>query len=158
INLAAVKEAPVVFVCENNLYAASTHVSRSLRVANIADRAAAYGIPGKVVDGMDVLAVYQSAREAVERARSGAGPTLLEYKTYRFKGHSRGDACNYRSKEEFEQWRQRDPVDLLRKRLLDDYQQSEPALEAIERACQVEVEEAVAFAMASPEPPAVECL
>jgi len=157
INLAAVKDAPVVFVCENNLYAASTHVSHSLRVADIADRAAAYGIPGRVVDGMDVLAVYQSAVEAVERARSGGGPTLLEYKTYRFKGHSRGDAGNYRSKEEFEQWRQRDPVELFRRRLLDEFGQSERELEAIEHACQAEIEEAVAFAVASPEPPAAEC-
>ncbi|MBI1914187.1 MAG: thiamine pyrophosphate-dependent dehydrogenase E1 component subunit alpha [Planctomycetes bacterium] len=157
INLAAVKDAPVVFVCENNLYAASTHIAQSLRVTDIADRAAAYGIPGQVVDGMDVLAVHQSALEAVERARSGGGPTLLEYKTYRFKGHSRGDAGNYRSKEEFERWRQRDPVDLFRRRLLDEYQQSERDLEAIERACQADIEEAVAFTVASPEPLAAEC-
>src|SRR5207302_10232627 len=113
---------------------------------------------GRVVDGMDVLAVHQSAVEAVERARSGEGPTLLEYKTYRFKGHSRGDAGNYRSKEEFEQWRQRDPVDLFRRQLLEKFQQSERELERIERACQAEIEEAVAFAVASPEPSADECL
>jgi TPP-dependent pyruvate/acetoin dehydrogenase alpha subunit len=157
INLAAVKDAPVVFVCENNLYAASTHIAHSLRVTDIADRAAAYGIPGHVVDGMDVLAVHESACEAVERARSGGGPTLLEYKTYRFKGHSRGDAGNYRSKEEFEQWRQRDPMELFRKRLLNEFRQKERELEEIEHACQTEIEEAVAFAIASPEPPAAAC-
>jgi pyruvate dehydrogenase E1 component alpha subunit len=157
INLAAVKEAPVLFVCENNLYAASTPIAQSLRIADIADRSAAYGIPGAVVDGMDVLAVHHAALQAAQRARSGGGPTLLEYKTYRFKGHSRGDACNYRSKEEFEQWRQRDPVELFRKQLLDRFQQSERELEAIERACQAEIEEAVAFALTSPEPAAAEC-
>src|SRR5262249_61915625 len=100
---------------------------------------------------MDVLAVHQSALEAVERARSGGGPTLLEYKTYRFKGHSRGDAGNYRSKEEFEQWRQRDPVELFRRQLLDEFRQNERELEAIEGACQAEIQEAVAFPWATPE-------
>jgi len=157
INLAAVKDAPVVFVCENNLYAASTPVAQTLRIADIAERAAGYGIPGRVVDGMDALAVYRAAREAAERARAGGGPTLLECKTYRFKGHSRGDPCGYRSREEFERWSRRDPVELFRGRLLGEFGQSEGVLEEIERACQAEVEEAVAFAVASPEPPAAEC-
>ena len=87
LNLAAVKDAPVVFVCENNQYGASTAITSMMRVADIAERAAAYGIPGRVVDGMDVVAVYQSAQEAVDRARRGDGPTLLECKTYRYSGH-----------------------------------------------------------------------
>jgi pyruvate dehydrogenase E1 component alpha subunit len=158
VNLAAVKDAPVVFVCENNLYAASTHVSHSLRVAAIADRAAAYGIPGRSVDGMDVLAVHESAAQAMARARSGRGPTLLEYRTYRFKGHSRGDPGGYRSREEFEEWSRRDPVELFRRRLIGEFGQGERELDEIERACQAEVEEAVAFAVASPEPAAAEGL
>ena len=152
INLAAVKAAPVVFVCENNLYAASTHVSQGLKIRDVADRAAGYGIPGRVVDGMDVLAVYGAAAEAVARARAGEGPTLLECKTYRFKGHSRGDPGNYRSKEEFEEWSRRDPIELFRARLTGGFGVSAGRLEEIERACQAEVEEAVAFALASPEP------
>jgi pyruvate dehydrogenase E1 component alpha subunit len=156
INLAAVKDAPVVFVCENNLYAASTHVAQTLRIRDIAERAPGYGIPGQVVDGMDVVAVYQSAARAVARARAGGGPTLLECKTYRFKGHSRGDPCGYRDREEFEHWSRRDPVELLRRRLLDDYKIESDRLEQIERACQAEVEAAVDFALASPEPTAAD--
>src|SRR5262245_33722109 len=110
INLAAVRRAPVVFVCENNLYAASTHMALTTRITDIADRARGYGIPGRVVDGMDVVAVYRAAAEAVRRARSGAGPTLLEYKTYRYAGHSRGDPGNYREAQEVEQWRRSDPL------------------------------------------------
>src|SRR5262249_9391869 len=144
-------------VCENNLYAASTHVSQSLRVADVAERATGYGIPGRVVDGMDVLAVHRAAFEAVARARAGDGPTLLECKTYRFKGHSRGDPCGYRNREEFDEWSKRDPVELFRRRLVEEFRQDERALEGIERACQAEVEEAVAFAVASPEPQAAEC-
>ena len=102
INLAAVRKAPVVFVCENNLYAASTHMSLTTGITDIADRAKGYGIPGAVVDGMDVIAVYRSAAEAVRRARAGEGPTLLEYKTYRYPGHSRGDPGNYRNRQEME--------------------------------------------------------
>ena len=96
INLAAVKNAPVVFVCENNQYAASTHISLAMKIENIANRAASYGIPGVIVDGMDVIAVRQVTKEAVERARKSNGPTLIEAKTYRFMGHSRGDPGKYR--------------------------------------------------------------
>src|SRR4029453_14284890 len=95
INLAAVRRAPVVFVCENNLYAASTHMALTTRITDIADRARGYGTPGRVVDGMDVVAVHESASEAVARARAGEGPTLLENKTYRDPGHSRGGPRNY---------------------------------------------------------------
>jgi 2-oxoisovalerate dehydrogenase E1 component len=153
INLAAVKAAPVLFVCENNLYAASTHVSLASKVPNIADRAAAYGIPSQVVDGMDVVAVYHSATAAVARARAGAGPTLLEYKTYRYPGHSRGDPGHYRDKAEVEAWRQRDPITHCRRLLVEQFHQPEDQLDRIEQECQAEVEEAVLFAQASPEPP-----
>jgi 2-oxoisovalerate dehydrogenase E1 component len=157
VNLAAVKDAPVVFVCENNLYAASTHISMAMRISDIAERAKAYGIPGLIVDGMDVLAVYQAATEAVARARQGEGPTLLECKTYRYSGHSRSDAGGYRSKEEFQHWRERDAILRLRKLLVTDYEQNEQELDRIERECQAEVEEAVAFARSSPDPAPEAC-
>jgi len=152
INLAAIKDAPVVFVCENNLYAASTHVSLTMRISEIAERAKAYGIPGRSVDGMDVIAVYDSMAEAVSRARQGAGPTLLEYKTYRYAGHSRGDPGGYRKKDEVQQWRQYDPISRARKSLIEAYQQKASDLDDLEQACQEEVEEAVRFAQASPDP------
>ena len=100
VNLAAVKRAPAIFVCENNLYAASTHISPATNIRDIADRAAAYGMLGVVVDGMDVEAVHAAAAEAVARARRGDGPTLIECKTYRYRGHSRGDPGSYRHAEE----------------------------------------------------------
>jgi TPP-dependent pyruvate/acetoin dehydrogenase alpha subunit len=157
INLAAVKAAPVVFVCENNLYAASTPIALATRVADIADRAAAYGIPGQVVDGMDVRAVARAAAAAVARARAGGGPTLLECKTYRYPGHSRGDPGNYRHKEEVEAWRRRDPVAHARRLLLQDHGRSEEELDRIERECQQAVEDAVRFAVEGPEPAAAAC-
>lgn len=152
INLAAVKGAPVIFVCENNQYGASTAISSMIRIADIADRAAAYGIPGRVVDGMDVIAVYQAALEAVIRAREGNGPTLLEYKTYRYAGHSRGDPGGYRSPEEVQRWRERDPIPHMRALLIKDFGLTEEDVKSIEDACQSEVEEAVEFAIKSPEP------
>jgi TPP-dependent pyruvate/acetoin dehydrogenase alpha subunit len=157
INLAAVKNAPVIFVCENNLYAASTPLSTASKVPNIADRAAAYGIPGQIVDGMDVVAVYRAASAAVARAVAGDGPTLMECKTYRFPGHSRGDPGNYRAKDELEAWRRRDPIDQCRRLLSAEYQQPQARLDDIERDCQAAVELAVAFALESPEPPAEAC-
>jgi len=118
INMAAIWKLPVIFVCENNLYAMGTRQSRVMLIENIADRAASYGIPGVTVDGNDVLAVYEAAREAVERARRGEGPTLIECKTYRHKGHSRVDPAKYRPKEEVEEWLRKDPIKRLREKLL----------------------------------------
>jgi acetoin:2,6-dichlorophenolindophenol oxidoreductase subunit alpha len=152
LNLAAVKDAPVIFVCENNQYGASTAISSMIRITDIASRATAYGIPGHVVDGMDVLAVYQAALEAVERARHGNGPTLLEFKTYRYAGHSRGDPGGYRTREEVQHWRERDPIPHMRTLLINERGLAETELNAIEHACQSEVEEAVEFARNSPEP------
>src|SRR6185503_2287547 len=101
---------------ENNLYAASTHVSTAMLIGDIADRAAAYGMPGVVIDGMDVEVVHRAAAEAVARARRGDGPTLIECKTYRYRGHSRGDPGGYRTKEEHREWVERDPIERLRAR------------------------------------------
>src|SRR4030043_532344 len=110
LNLASTWDLPVIFVCENNLYAMGTRQSRALKVSNVADRAAAYGMPGCSVDGNDVLAVYDATRLAVERARSGKGSSLIECKTYRHKGHSRVDSAKYRAKEEVQEWLGKDAV------------------------------------------------
>jgi pyruvate dehydrogenase E1 component alpha subunit len=152
LNFAAVRHAPVVFVCENNQYGASTHFSLASKIEDIADRAAAYGMPGHVVDGMDVAEVYESAREAVQRARAGVGPTLLEYKTFRFMGHSRGDPGNYRDPEELKKWRLRDPIKLGRARLESEYNVAEETLENIEMSCQEDVLDAIQSARDAPEP------
>jgi len=157
INLAAVKSAPVIFVCENNLYAASTHVSLNMRIPDIAERAKGYGIPGFTVDGMDVLAVYESALEAVRRAHHGDGPTFLEYKTYRYSGHSRGDPGGYRSKEEVQTWRECDPIARSRGILREQHDQTDTDLDRIEQECQTEVESAVDFARSSPDPAPAAC-
>src|SRR5512136_692670 len=119
INLAAVWHLPVVFVCENNLYAMGTRQSNVMLVENIADRASGYGIPGVTVDGNDVLAVYEAALVAVERARRGEGPTILECKTYRLKGHSRYDPAAYRPKDEVEEWLKKDAIARFQERLLE---------------------------------------
>lgn len=152
LNLAAVKDAPAVFVCENNQYAASTHVSLAMKIEHIAERAAAYGMPGVIVDGMDALAVYQAAEEAVGRARRGDGPTLIECKTYRYMGHSRGDPGQYRDPGELEAWGQRDPIPSLREHLLESGAIGSSALENLDSGCREEIEAAIAFAMEAPEP------
>jgi pyruvate dehydrogenase E1 component alpha subunit len=152
LNISAIWSLPVVFVCENNLYAASTPVSLAFRVENIADRAAGYGIPGVIVDGNDALAVYRAGREAIERARQGGGPTLIECKTYRFCGHSRSDPRGYRSREEEAEWRERDPIPRLREHLLAKKICGEEQLQGIERGVEEELEDAIAFAESSPDP------
>ena len=108
INMASAWKLPVIFVCENNLYAMGTRQSRIMNIENISDRAPSYGIPGVSVDGNDVLAVYEAAQVATERARRGEGPTLIECKTYRHKGHSRVDPAKYRPREEVEEWLRKD--------------------------------------------------
>ena len=111
INMAAIWDLPVVFVCENNLYGASTHISKVMRDTNIAQRVASYGIEGRQVDGNDVLAVYEAAREAVQQCRDGSGPAFLELLTYRRTGHSRRDACHYQPKQEREEWAAKNPIE-----------------------------------------------
>ena len=152
LNLAAVQDAPAVFVCENNLYAASTNFALTARITDIAARAAAYGMPGVVVDGMDVEAVYAAARTAVARARAGQGPTLIEAKTYRYRGHSRGDPGGYRERDEHAVWMARDPIERLRRRLIGDFVLDAARLDEIEAKAQARVEAAVEFARQSPEP------
>ncbi|MBI2859062.1 MAG: thiamine pyrophosphate-dependent dehydrogenase E1 component subunit alpha, partial [Chloroflexi bacterium] len=125
LNLASIWKLPVVFVCENNMYAIFTPTSAVVSVTNIADRAAGYSMPGVIVDGQDVMAVFEAAEKAVRRARAGEGPTLLECKTYRYAGHEGADdswlsAHPYRSAEELAAWKKRDPIALFEARLLED--------------------------------------
>ena len=152
VNMAAVWNLPVVFVCENNQYAESTPRGVHQKVKDIAQRAAAYDIPGVVADGMDVFDIYQQAAEAIDRARSGGGPTFVEAKTYRFMGHYVGDPQTYRSKDEVEQWKQRDPIAMFRKRVLEEGRVTAGELDAIDAAIAREMEQAVQFARESPEP------
>ena len=146
INFAAVERLPVVLVCENNLYGASTSYGRVSLVPDVADRAGAYGVPSSIVDGMDVLAVRQATEAAVGVARAGGGPTLLECKTYRFTGHSRSDARGYRSRDEEAGWEARDPLRLLGGQLDD------ATLAELEDDVRAELEGAVEFARSSPFP------
>ena len=152
LNLASVWKLPVVFVCENNLYGMSVSTARSTAVKDVASRAAAYAMPGVIVDGNDFAAVAQASFEAADRARAGEGPTLIECKTYRTRGHSRSDRNRYRTREEIEAWRARDPIELFETELaaLGVFDRAE--LDAIAREAEREVIEAVAFADASPAP------
>jgi len=158
LNMAAIWKLPVVFVCENNMYAMGTRITNVTAIENIADRAAAYGMPGVVVDGNDVVAVYKAAREAVERARNGAGPTLLECKTYRHKGHSRFDPAKYRPPKEVEEWMRRDPVSRFRRKLVQEGVLTEAEADEIDRQITGLVEEAAKFALESPYPELEEAL
>jgi len=150
LNVSSLWKLPVIFVCENNLYGISVSVKKTTSVQDIAVRGQGYGIPGVVVDGMDVLAVYEVAKEAVHRARNGQGPTLLECKTYRFLGHSRGDPPYgpYRTKEELDSWKKRDPRLLL----IKQGKLSNGEVEQIDREVAEGVEEAVRYAEESPLP------
>lgn len=152
INLAAVWGLPVVFVCENNLYAMGTRQSRVMAIENIADRASAYGIPGVMVDGNDVLAVYEAARVTVERARRGEGSTLIECKTYRQKGHSRFDAAAYRPKEEVESWMKKDPIARFQTKLSGMGVLTDAVAQKMVQEAKKAVDEATEFALESPFP------
>ncbi|OFX14158.1 MAG: pyruvate dehydrogenase (acetyl-transferring) E1 component subunit alpha [Armatimonadetes bacterium RBG_16_58_9] len=158
VNMAAIWDLPVVFVCENNLYGASTHVKRVMRVEHVADRAAAYGIPGVTVDGMDVVAVHDAVAEAADRARSGMGPALVECETYRFVGHSRTDPGLYRTKEEVEYFKSRDSIKCLRARVADAGMATEDEFTEIDQSVERELEEAIEFARKSPHPLPEDCL
>jgi acetoin:2,6-dichlorophenolindophenol oxidoreductase subunit alpha len=152
LNLASIWKLPVVFVCENNQYAMSTAMARATAVANVADRAAAYAIPAVVVDGNDFAAVAEAAFEATDRARAGDGPTLIEAKTYRTRGHSRSDRNRYRSRDEIEAWKARDPIARFEKEILAFGLATENEVAAIAAEVEKEMAEAVAAASASPWP------
>lgn len=152
VNMAAIWDLPILFVCENNFYGASTPVSKIMKITDIADRASAYGIPGKIVDGNDVTAVYEVAYEAVERTKQGKGPTLIECKTYRHGGHSRTDGCGYRPKGEKEEWLKKDPIIRLKKQLIELGKITETEIEKIENRIEQILDKAVEFAKSSPDP------
>lgn len=152
INMGAVWKLPVLYVCENNQYAASTTWREFIPVERISQRAAAYGIPGETVDGMDVLAVYEAARRAVDRARSGGGPTLLEAITYRYSGHSRADAAAYRPKEELKEWKARDAIKRLARQLLEKGICAATEVEASDKKIEREIEDAYLKAKQAPLP------
>ena len=158
MNMAAVWDLPVVYVCENNLYAASTSFKTAFKIQNVADRAAAYGFPGTIVDGNDVLAVYQAAGQAIVRARRGEGPTLMECKTYRLCGHSRSDPLTYRSKEEEALWQEKEPIGRLATRLKELGLATNESLEEIEREVMAVIDDAVAYAESSPDPQPTDAL
>jgi pyruvate dehydrogenase E1 component alpha subunit len=151
-NLAAVWRLPLVLVCENNLYAVSTHRSQQNRLSDIAQRAAAYGFPGVTVDGNDPVAVYQAAVPAIERARAGEGPSLIECQTYRWLGHYVGDPGAYRPKEEYAEWKARDPVPRFETRLEAEGVLPREQIESVREEVRREVEAAVEFARQSPSP------
>ena len=158
LNLASIWKLPVVFVCENNLYAISTPASFHLPIKDVAERGAAYGMPGVAVDGNDVLAVYEAAQKAYARARKGDGPTLLECKTYRWRGHSERDPRDARPKEEIAAWKERCPVKRFKEYLISGKIASTAELARIEEDVKVEVKDAIKFAEESPYPPAEEAL
>lgn len=150
MNLASIWKLPLIFVCENNLYAMSTRVDCAIAAENVASRAVAYRMPGVAVDGNDLVATYLAMKQAVDRARKGEGPTLLECLTYKLKGHGIYDKAEYRPKEEVERWLKLDPINRLEENLLKSGLASNEDFEKIEKETAAEVEEAVEFAKASP--------
>lgn len=152
LNVAAAWNLPMIFVCENNLYAEMTPFRDTVKEVDVAKRAVGYGIPGEVVDGNDVLAVLRATRAAVARARTGKGPTLLELKTYRQVGHFQGDPCKYRSREEEAQWKSRDPIKRFRAVVQGAGALGDDELESIDATVVAEIADAIQFALSSPDP------
>jgi pyruvate dehydrogenase E1 component alpha subunit len=152
LNLASVWRLPVVFVCENNQYAMSTAITRSTAVPNVADRASAYAMPAEIVDGNSFALVAEASFRAVERARAGGGPTLIEAKTYRTRGHSRSDRNRYRSREEIESWKARDPIVAFEAELVAFGLASVEEIATIDAETRAEMAAAIEFALASPMP------
>lgn len=157
LNLASLWNLPVIFICENNFYAKSVHVSRMVAGGSISNRAYSYGMEGHVVDGNDVISVYQSTQEAIRKARQGQGPTLLEMQTYRILPHSlpgRDDKDQYRPKEEIEYWKARCPIKTFEKRLLADGILTPEKCKDIHEEASKEVEQAITYAKEAPYAPA----
>lgn len=152
LNLAGVWQLPVIFVVENNQYGMGTAIDRSTAAVQMLDRAPAYGMTGKQIDGMNVIDVYNATQEALEAIRNGEGPQFLEMLTYRFEGHSMGDPLRYRSKDEVEKWREDDPIGILERLLTQEHGVSEQDLDDIDKQVEEQVEEAVRFAEESPLP------
>jgi pyruvate dehydrogenase E1 component alpha subunit len=158
-NMASLWKLPVVYIIENNQYAMGTSVQRSSAETHLYKRGAAFGIPGEEVDGMDVIAVREAGKRAVEHVRSGQGPMLLEMKTYRYRGHSMSDPAKYRTKEEVDEFKaKRDPIDYVKKLLVDAGHASDDELKQIDREIRAVVTESAEFAQQSPEPDPSELL
>ena len=152
LNLAAVWNLPVIFLCENNLYGVSTHITEVMAIDYVAERASAYGMPGSTIYGNDPIVVYETVRTAASRARAGDGPTLIECLTYRRGGHKRDDPGTYRPQEEVEAWFKTDPLPAFRDRLLEDERFSTSAIKDIEATVMTAIDASVDFALASDTP------
>jgi len=160
VNLSAIWELPVIWVCENNLYAVTTPALKVISVEDIADRAAGFGIPGMAVDGQDIMAVYEATEEAVKRAREGGGPTLMECKTYRFMGHMGGKEmlASYRTQEELDEWLKRDPITLFEEDLVRTGAMTKAYAAELDEKIKADMDKAVKFAEESPWPEPEEAL
>lgn len=158
INLAAVWQLPSVFICENNLYGEYSPYNTTSPVPHVADRAVAYNIPGVMVDGQDAEAVYEVVHQAVERARNGGGPTLIEAKTYRYRGHSRTDPAPYRPAGELDEWLKRDPITLLAHKMIQDGEITLEEIGAMKQSTEARVQEVTKWALAQPYPNPEEAL
>lgn len=154
LNFASLHNLPVVFFCENNRYGISTSTKRSMKMQDVALRAAAYGMPGRVVDGNDVLEVREVTKEAVDRARRGEGPSLIEGKTFKWRGHFEGDPADYRPQDELQEWKVKDPIPRYAEYLVNSGKATKEELEAIDAAVGQEIKEAVDYALASEPLPA----
>ena len=152
MNMASSFKLPVVFVCENNMYGISNYQKHHMNISDIADRSGAYGVPGVSVDGNDVIAVYEAASEAVARARRGDGPSIVECKTWRHRGHFEGDPAKYKDPEEQKAWLAKDPIPRIEAKLVELGMASQADLDAIRAKVDEEIEAAVKFAEDSPEP------
>ena len=158
VNLAAIWQLPVVFVCENNKYGMSFSTEKSMHVEHVADRAAAYGIPGVRVEGNDADAMYLVCQEAVDRARSGNGPTLVESVTYRWKGHSKSDKNLYRTKEEIEEWRAKDPIVQFENKVIERGVLTREDVDAVAAATRDKIRVAIQEATTAPDSDPAELL
>jgi len=158
INLAAIWDLPVVFIIENNFYAEATSIFYSTRLKKLSDRAIAYGIPGETIASNDVLEIYEKVGKAIDRARKGKGPSLIEIQTYRHFGHEEGDMETYKKKSDIEVWMKKDPIDILKKYLIKQKFLTEKEAEKIGQEAIRKVEEAVKFAKESPYPAPEETL
>ncbi|MEO0564053.1 MAG: thiamine pyrophosphate-dependent enzyme, partial [Chloroflexota bacterium] len=152
MNMASIWKLPVLFLCENNQYGEYTPLHKSTPIADLAPRAAAYGMPGEIVDGQDVEAVYEAVSIAAERARAGDGPTFIEFKTYRFRGHSRTDTGPYRPEGELESWMERDPIIILKERMIAAGQLDETEFNELQTSLEREVHSAIEWAKEEPFP------
>ncbi|MBM4083191.1 MAG: thiamine pyrophosphate-dependent dehydrogenase E1 component subunit alpha [Planctomycetes bacterium] len=152
VNMGAIWDLPVVYACENNLYGASTHISKVMRAQSVAERCSGYRVPCRTVDGNDVVAVHDAAREAVAECRAGKGPVLLELLTYRMTGHSRRDPCHYQPKAERQAWAQRDPIETMSRRLLQRDDITAGELEQIRNRVSRQITADIETARREPEP------